>query len=268
MAHWNIPGGLIADRWLGVPRPNPKARLRLFCFPYAGGGANVFYKWHHSLPESVELCLVHLPGRGKRLREQPLERMDSLLSALERPLLRYLALPMAIFGHSMGALVGFELSRYLRSKYGFQPTQLFVSGCSAPRRSNGHPQLESSPTPEFFSELRRIECFPSGHTDQFVDLALPALKADLAVCETYSYTSGRPLDCGIAAFGGFQDCMVKYEQLEAWRCETTGRFALHVFGGGHFFVHTAESLVLRALSDELENVACEGGREMDNCSSL
>ena len=268
MAHWNISSGLTADKWIGIPRPNPRATVRLFCLPYAGSGANVFYRWQHSLPDGVELCLVHLPGRGKRLREKPLSSMDSLLNALERPMLGYLDLPMAIFGHSMGALIGFELARHLRSKYGVQPARLFVSGCNPPRNKYIHQSPESFPTRQFISELRRIECLPVGYSEQFVELALPALKADLSVCETYSYTTGQPLDCDIAAFGGFQDCIVKYEQLEEWRSETTGHFGLHVFRGGHFFVHTAESFVLKAVSSELCKVACEEAGEIRNRSSL
>jgi medium-chain acyl-[acyl-carrier-protein] hydrolase len=246
-----------APAWFSFPKPNPRARLRLFCFPYAGGGANIFYRWPGSLPESVELCLVHLPGRQQRINEPPFERLSEMMEAIERPLLPYLDKPLALFGHSMGGLISFELSRHLRRNYGVQPSQLFVSGCGAPQRSQALPPIQSLPPDRFLVELGRVIGVNGRMTanSQLAALMLPTLKADFALCQTYSYTPEPPLDCAMSVYGGLRDVNVKYEHLEGWREETTGAVAIHLFGGDHFFIHTAEPLLLDRLSKDLHDLA-------------
>lgn len=264
-----------AGAWFSFPKPNPLAKLRLFCFPYAGSGANIFYNWPRNLPESVEMCLVHLPGREQRLREKPFYSMSALVGALGRSILPFIDRDVAFFGHSMGGLVSFELSRQLRREFGLEPARLFVSGCSAPRNAHLLPRIHRLPTPEFLNELRRLNTAtgPMSNDDQILQLMLPTLRADFTVCETYSYLNEPPLDSAISVYGGLQDYKVKHEYLEEWRKETTGTFALHLFRGGHFFIHTAESLVLNALSEELGNLASKAGelepslKVQDQCAS-
>lgn len=238
-----------ASAWFSFPKPNPAAKVRLFCFPYAGSGANIFYKWHASLPDEVELCLVNLPGRDLRLKEKPFDRMSKLMQAIEYPLLPFLDKPVALFGHSMGALICYELSRHLRRRYGAQPAHLFISGCGS-QRSLSAENLPALKTFEGAAETALNKA-------TFLQLMLPTLKADLALCETYSHTTETPLDCAISVYGGLEDCMVKPEALEAWREETTGPFALHLFDDGHFFIQSNEALVLKALSEELRHMACD-----------
>jgi medium-chain acyl-[acyl-carrier-protein] hydrolase len=261
MANYNSPSLSVAPTWFGFPKPNPQAKLRLFCFPYAASGTNIFYKWPASLPADVELCLVHLPGRDHRLREKPFERLSQLAQALERPMLPYIDRAVAFFGHSMGGLISFELSRHLRRKYGLQPVQLFISGCGAPQRM----QLSSSfPNPQpvqLCFERQRLDGLtePMSKDAQLIQLMLSTLQADVALCATYSYTNDAPLDCRISVYGGLDDARVKYESLEAWRQETTGPFALHLFCGDHFFIRSAESLVLKGLAEELRHLADKVG---------
>src|SRR5689334_8588967 len=114
MTFFSKTARLATPAWLSFPRPNPAAAVRLFCFPYAGGGSNIYYKWAGQLPDQVELCLVHLPGRERRLKETPFDRLSHLVAALERPLLPYLDRPVAFWGHSMGGLICFEMARFLR----------------------------------------------------------------------------------------------------------------------------------------------------------
>jgi len=250
---WNQFG---APGWFGFPRPNPAARLRLLCFPYAGAGADIFYEWPAQLPETVELCLVHLPGRGHRLKEKPLARMSHLMQALERPLLPYLDKPLAIFGHSMGALIGFELSRHLRRQFGLEPAHLFISGCQAPVVGQRRMPISDLPLAGSgrWQEIKGLTGAVLNDTG-LLRLMLPTVEADLSLCETYTYTDEELLDCPISAYGGLQDRQVKPENLEAWRKETTAQFRLHLFRGEHFFLHTAQPLVLDALSGELNSLA-------------
>ena len=100
--------------WLVVPKPLPKARMRLFCLPYAGGGTAVYNTWHRYLPDTVELVSVRLPGRESRLMERPFTQLDALLPELGAALAEVSDKPFALFGHSMGAMIAFELTRWLR----------------------------------------------------------------------------------------------------------------------------------------------------------
>src|SRR5262249_13687929 len=126
-------GPTARERWLACARPRPQADIRLFCFPYAGGGASVFRGWADGLPASVEVCPVQLPGRGTRFREPAFTRLPPLIEALAESLRPHLDRPFAFFGHSLGALVAFELARYLHQHQGREPVRLFVSGCGGPQ---------------------------------------------------------------------------------------------------------------------------------------
>jgi surfactin synthase thioesterase subunit len=119
--------------WLYVPRNDVRMTTRLFCFPYAGGSAAIFREWPREFPESVQVCNVELPGRGRRLFEPPFTSMGPLVEEAARALADYLDRPFAIFGHSLGALVAFELARYLRVACGARPTHLFLSATRAPQ---------------------------------------------------------------------------------------------------------------------------------------
>src|SRR5581483_5831846 len=132
---WNTPremGGIMpgiaaTDRWFPFARPRPRAEVRLFCFPYAGGGASIFRDWSGRLPGHVEVCPVQLPGRETRFRESAFTHVSPLVTTLAESLRPKLDRPFAFFGHSLGALVAFELSRRLLQDYELQPTHLFVS---------------------------------------------------------------------------------------------------------------------------------------------
>lgn len=244
--------------YLSVPRPNPEARLRLFCFPFAGGNAALFRGWPALLPANVEVAAVQLPGRATRFREPPFQRMEPLVEALCEALLPALDRPFAFFGHSMGALVAFELTRRLRqlASARVQPALLFVSGRGAPQLPSRIPALHALPEPQFSAELRRLEGTPAAILDHAEMMALltPMLRADFAVCETYVYRHEPRLTCPVSAFGGLDDATVPAEDLDAWREQTDAGFRLRQLPGKHFFVTSAAEQLLRALADDLEQV--------------
>ncbi|HEX8185986.1 MAG TPA: thioesterase II family protein [Blastocatellia bacterium] len=242
------------SRWITTHRPNPRARLRLFCLPYAGGGTSIFYTWPDSLPPSIEVRPVQLPGRGSRLNERPFTEMGPLVRSLARAMLPYVDKPFAFFGHSMGALVSFELARQLCREYGLSPSHLFVSGCVAPQLTGSGKRTYALLDPEFVEELRHLNGTPREllANEEFMSMMLPVLRADFMVCETYKYVNDIALDCPVTAYGGLQDYSVRCEDLEAWRCQSTGSFSMHMFRGDHFFLHTAQSLLLQALSLDLD----------------
>jgi medium-chain acyl-[acyl-carrier-protein] hydrolase len=241
------------DHWIAFRKPNPQARLRLFCFPYAGTGAAIFRSWPEGLPAYVEVCPVQFHGRGTRLMEAPFTRLQRLVEALGQVLVPLLDKPFAFFGHSMGALVGFELARRLRRQSGVQPVRLFVSAASAPQIPSHHRPVHALPEDEFLEELRRLNGTPGEVLEhaELMQIILPILRADFSVYETYAYSPEPPLNSSIFGFGGLQDHRVSRGDLEAWREQTSGSFSLRMFPGDHFFLNTAQPLLLQVLSQEL-----------------
>ncbi len=240
------------DSWILCRKPGLKTRLRLFCFPYAGAGALIFRTWSDGLPADVEVCPVQLPGRGTRLMERPFTHFSPLIEALAQALVPLLDKPFAFFGHSLGALVSFELVRRIRRQYGVHPVHLFVSAGRAPQIPHRGRPIHTLPDREFLMELRRLNGTPSellGH-EELMEIMLPVLRADFAVYETYRYSTEPPLNCPISAFGGLQDHEVSESDLEAWRAQTSVSFSLRMFPGDHFFLK--QPLLLRALSQELQ----------------
>jgi medium-chain acyl-[acyl-carrier-protein] hydrolase len=242
-----------SDSWITRRKPSPQARLRLFCFPYAGGGVSIFRAWSDGLPADVEVCPVQLPGRGTRLMEPPFTRLSPLIEALTQALFPLLDKPFAFFGHSLGALVSFELARQLRRQYAVQPVCLFISADRAPQIPNRDPSIHSLPEEEFLVELRRLNGTPREvlEDEELRQIMLPLLRADFAIYETYRYSTEPPLNCPISAFGGWQDHRVNRGDLEAWRDQTSGSFSLRMFPGDHFFLNTTQPALLRVLSQEL-----------------
>jgi len=237
-----------------------QARLRLFCFPYAGAAAQIFRSWSGGLPETIDVCAVELPGRGTRLREAPFRALSPLVRALSGELRPYLDRPALFFGHSMGALIAFEVARHLQ-KEGRSTHHLFVSGRSAPRLPPRDRPLHAMPDARFIEELRALGGTPERvlQDPDLMRMLLPVLRADFALCETYVYDgAGSPIDCPITAFGGCSDPEVGAEQLQGWRAETGGSFCLRLFPGDHWFLHTARSLVMEAI---LERLRGEDGPE-------
>lgn len=256
---------LTFNSWVTCPKPNPQARLRLFCFPYAGGGASIFRTWPDYLPAEIEVFPIQLPGRESRLREPFFNRLSPLLQTLKQVLYPQLNIPFAFFGHSVGALIGFELTRQLRKQYNLGPAHLFISGRRAPQILNLAPPIHQLPESAFVEELRHLNGTPESilQNVELMQLVLPILRADFALSETYVYSAEDPLDCPISAFGGLQDGEVSHDDLAAWRDQTNSSFALRMFPGNHFFVQSARACILSAISQELMQLLSWTG---DQCS--
>jgi medium-chain acyl-[acyl-carrier-protein] hydrolase len=235
------------------PRPHPCAKVRLFCFPYAGGGASIYRTWPAALPPEVEMGGVQLPGRESRIREQPLTRMDRLVESLAPALATCFDRPFVFFGHSMGALVAFELARELRRQGLPCPSHLLVSGRVAPQIPIEEPPVCHLPDVQFIDKLRLLGGMPDEVLDrsELIELLLPALRADFALHETYVYVAESPLSCRVTGFGGKNDGNVLYKRLAAWRVQTIDRFDMHILPGNHFFLRSAEKQLLNILAGEI-----------------
>lgn len=241
---------LTGQSWVVRSQGAEPAALRLFCFPYAGGGASVFRKWSTALPDAVEICAVQLPGRETRLNERPFSCLMSLVEDMSESILPYLDRPFAFFGHSVGALIGFELARRLCRRYGRVPAHLFVSGSPAPQVPNTDPPIHALPEPEFLNRLRRFNGTPPEVFEhrELMEFISPVLRADFALRETYGYVPEPPLECPVSAFTGMEDPDVPLPQVEAWHEQTAHAFQLQQFPGDHFFLHTAQRLLLERIS--------------------
>lgn len=213
----------------------------------------MFRTWPDYLPQHVEVCAVQLPGRGARLNEPAFTQLPALVRAAAHALLPFMDKPFAFFGHSMGAMIGFELARHLREDNRPQPQHLFVSGRSAPQVIDSSPHTYDLPEPEFIEELHRLNGTPREvlEHEELMRLVIPILRTDFAFCQTYSYLPGLPLTCPISVYGGLRDEGVPRESLEGWREQTRAAFILRMFPGDHFFIHSDQQLLLRTLSQEL-----------------
>lgn len=229
-------------------------RIRLFCFPYAGGSASIYRRWGEVLND-IDVCAVQLPGHGSRFRERPLNDVSELVAELAGAVQPHLGLPFAFFGHSMGALVAFELARELRRRRWKEPVLLFVSACRALQDPVDGEPISYLPDTEFISEIRQLY---SGIPDEvmaapeFLAIMLPALRADMRILESYRYTEEAPLDCSISCFGGNQDSHVSPQSLGTWREQTQNAFSLRLFPGGHFFIDSDRATVLQAIAEDLQ----------------
>lgn len=244
------------SQWVTFCRPVPDAKLRLFCFPYAGGTSLTYRAWPLGLPADVEVCAIQLPGHGTRLHEPLFDRLTPLLDALVPNLVPFLNKPFVFFGHSMGALLAFELSRRLRNDYARLPQHLFISGHRPAQTRDTKKRTFDLPEPEFIEELRRLNGTPTEVLEhpELLEVMIPVLRADFAIAQTYQYVDEQPLECDLTAFGGVSDTTVNREHLEVWQTHTSGKFKLRMFLGDHFYLHTARTSLLQTIALDLRQL--------------
>lgn len=242
-----------SNRWIQQPKPNTHAALRLFCFPFAGGSAQSYRAWPEGLPSAVEVCPIQLPGRETRMRETPFNNVEPMLDELMPALHPYLDKPFVLFGHSMGAIIAFEVARKLHRAQLSLPECIIVSGRVAPHIPIPRPPIHSLPQAEFVDALKALNGTPKEVIENgaLMELITPLLRADLAVHENYTYREEPPLPCDIVALGGLQDAEANRDAIEAWRRHTSGKFVRRMFPGDHFFIVNSQALFLRVLAQEL-----------------
>jgi medium-chain acyl-[acyl-carrier-protein] hydrolase len=241
--------------WFRNSQLNSPARLRLFCFPYAGGAASIYRTWPQQLPAAIEVCAVQLPGRENRIRERPFTDVGELVQALLPHLLPALDRPFALFGHSMGSLIAYELVQQLQ-QMGQTPTHLFVSARRAPYLPELDALLHTISSDEaFLAELQwRYNNLPAMlfEEPELRELFVPLLRADFTLVERYQWREQPPLSCPIVAFGGEGDDRASMAELMAWAQLTAQGFALHRFPGGHFYLNEQRQPLLGSIAGYLQ----------------
>jgi surfactin synthase thioesterase subunit len=237
-----------AHSWLRIFKPNPLSKLRVFCFPHAGAGALTFRPWADLFPPEIELAAVQLPGRDDRFREPAFTDVHALVPVLGRALYPYeLSRPFAFYGHSMGAIVAFELAHFLAAQYGLAPVHLFVSARSSPDVIDARPPLYSLPDDRFIEQLRALDGTPEELLTNPDPGWLRLLRSDFELNEAYRFDNRKPLDVPIAAYGGRDDPRVAAAGVEAWRAHTSRAFTFRLFDAGHFFIHAQRTEVVQAV---------------------
>ncbi len=236
-----------------VIQKNHTATFRLFCFPYAGGGASAFRQWSTHLPDWVEVCAVQPPGRENRITEKPVSNVHELVKLLLPSMSPWFHKPFAFFGHSTGALVAFELARKLHKKNLPLPVHLFVSAARAPHIPEPSP-LHHLPKDEFIQELRRFSGTPDAilQNQELMEIFIPILKADLAIEETYTLIDETPFEIPISAFYGSRDKEAPESVMLPWQQYTTSFFEICRIEGDHFFIKNAKNTFLSSLTHILE----------------
>jgi medium-chain acyl-[acyl-carrier-protein] hydrolase len=225
----------------------------LFLLPFAGGGASAFRAWPAALPSDIEIYALQLPGRENRITEPPFGSLPDLVRELANDISGLTREPFAFFGHSMGALVAFELSRELRRRGQNEPVHLVVSGFRAPQLPPRQPPLHHLADASLADELKGLGGTPPEvfNKPEILELVLPALRADLALSETYEYRSEPPLSCRISAWGGRQDAYLNETELHGWSAATSGPFAVQRFHGGHMYIVMAGAAPAQRLGEIL-----------------
>ena len=231
--------------WLRSYDSSPGADFRLICLPHAGGSANYFRGLSQLMAPSIEVLAVQYPGRQDRLAAPFIDNIPGLADCVTTALLADPRPPVALFGHSMGAVLAFEVARRLR-RHGAGPRHLFASGHRAPSRHRDD-LIHLRDDTGVAAELRGLGGTASRWLDdkEFIALIMPAVRNDFKAIETYRYTPEPPLDCPVTALIGDADPYTSVSEADAWRAHSTGEFGLHVFPGGHFYLDSC-----------LQHVAC------------
>ena len=237
---------------VSIRAPNPAARIRLFCFPHAGGGAGSYRNWHKRLPADIEVAAIQLPGREWRIQEKPFSDMRALSADSLESIRHFLDKPFALLGTSMGGTLIFELARLLRAEGLPAPSCLLPFACGAPHTSESK-LFHNLPDEELLDEIRSFGVLSGELSEhpELIDMFLPVLRADCTAHETYDCEEQEPFDFPIWVYGGLGDDTIERERLNAWALHTKADFRVHMIIGGHLFVDDMPNQLLDSLARRL-----------------
>lgn len=241
------------NQWIVRIKPNPIAKMKLYCFPYSGATASVYFPWAEILPSIIEINSIQLPGHGNRISETLITNLDEMVGKLLSSFQPGKNESYAFFGHSLGALLSFEFLRALRKEKYPMPKILFVSGHGGPQIPDLNPNIHTLPDVDFDQKLREINGMTKDVLEnrELMELLKPILRADFEVCERYIYKQDPPFDFPIIAFGGLQDPYVSRGDLEGWQQQTSQKCSIRMFPGDHFYLHSARMMLLQVIAREI-----------------
>lgn len=243
------------SNWVSAALPSSNHhKANLFCFPYAGGGIVAYHAWKNLLHPDVALLRMQLPGRETRLREKPFTSFFPLIKALVSAIAPWVDSPFVFYGHSLGALIAFEVARMLRDMGKPLPFHLFISSFRAPHLPDPDLMISKLPENQFIECLKQYDGIAPAivKNSELMEIYLPILKADFSVLSSYHYTQKVPLPCPITAFAGLSDPKISAEEIAEWHDHTTGGFDKYFFPGGHFFINESQPEILAHINRYLE----------------
>ncbi|RJQ75515.1 thioesterase [Pseudonocardiaceae bacterium YIM PH 21723] len=231
--------------------PAPEAPVRLVCLPHAGGSASFYRPLALGLAPGVEALMIQYPGRQDRLNEPGETNLPRLAERVHRELLPYLDRPLALFGHSMGAIVAFELARRLQAA-GTPARELFASAHRAPHLRSGEPAIALIDQ-ELINRMTDLDgTDPRVLADPEIrEMVLPAMRADYQALESYRFADGEPLTCPITVLTGTSDPRVTPDEAVAWKQHGAAGVEVHEFDGGHFYLVAQAKPVTALLAERL-----------------
>lgn len=227
--------------------------MRLFCFPFGGGGASVFHGWIEAVGPGIEIRALQLPGRETRYSEPRVKDLEYLVEETAQAIHEYRDKPFAIFGYSFGALLAFEVSRELRRQGMAMPVHLLIAACQAPQIPDAYPPISMLGDREFVQQVEDLY-EPQGEAWNHLELRnflLPILRDDISACESYIYREEAPLSCPIDVFAGEQDRSISVGSTRHWAEQSTSTINHHVFPGGHFFIDNSADEIIALVSSAL-----------------
>lgn len=244
-----VPGYAIGQARDGTAKHTRLVEHLLVCLPHAGGSAAAYRSWREIAPSSLGICAIEMRGRLSRIDEAPHQTIDAIVEELAYARPWSLAERWSLFGHSMGAVVAFELVRRLRASSAALPSHVIVSGHRAPHLPDTRSPIAHLADGDFLRELSQFGGLPEiiMTSCELRELVLPALRADVQAIERYRYRPAPPLDVPITALAGADDPFVTRSQLAGWIAHTDRAFRIRTFPGGHFYMHDHAADVLETV---------------------
>lgn len=249
---------MVNNKWFCIPRPVRQPKLRLFCFPYAGGSAATYYPWAAMLNSEVELVAIQPPGRSNRINEAAYCDMHEMVDDLIKSIIPLLNVPFIFFGHSLGSRVAYELATRLKSHHFPTPIQFFASGSEAPHVVRSKKKVYELPEDNFIDELQRLRGTPEEvlQNRELMQLVLPLLRADFQIADNY-VSDKIVLNCPIVIMAGKDDVSVDHTHLEKWKELTLFAGDIQYIPGDHFFIEKNKHLVFYVLCAKIESYLTE-----------
>lgn len=235
------------NKWFKNFKAIPNCKMRMFCFPHAGGTAQDYKKWAMYLPDDAELYAAQLPGRAERITEAFCADFYTLISNLASNILTFINTPYFFVGHSLGGSIAFEVAKAIRKLHYPLPKRLFIIGRNGPNIPENNPTYNLPD--EMLIDYLRIQ---SGTSEKLLEdkdimqFFLPIVRNDMKLADTYHdlYKKEEPLSCPINVFWGTEETHMKLNELEDWKNETYGTFTIDQFDGHHFFLHNQTEKVI------------------------
>jgi surfactin synthase thioesterase subunit len=235
-------------QWIKIFKPLHEPKIRIVCFPYAGGGASVYREWSRFLPDHFELLSLQLPGREDRIRENYADDLFKLIESFHPTLFPMLNLPFVFYGHSMGALIAYEYARYLSHNFNVEPIRLFLSGRSAPNEVRRGKNLNELIDKELIEEVTSMGASKILlESPQLAELFIRTIRADLTMLDKYQFIDGHDISCPITVMSGVNDSSFEVEDLDAWNNHTKGGLTKLFYPGGHFYINENLEQVIRSV---------------------